>query len=79
MKLNVPTIPAASVAFGFLAVKTFVPVLPAPPLVPLGLLAPPLASVHAGTNEVELGARLLTKFFIYFMFSWFYFVNVFIF
>ena len=60
MKLKVPTIPAASVAFGFLAVKTFVPVLPAPPAAPLGLLAPPLAPVHAGTNEVELGARLLT-------------------
>ena len=27
MKLNVPMIPAASVAFVFLAVKTFVPVL----------------------------------------------------
>ena len=31
MKLNVPTIPAASVAFVFLSVNTFVPVLPFAP------------------------------------------------
>jgi len=55
VKLKVPTIPAASVAFGFLAVKTFVPVLDA------ALLAPPAGTVLPEASvQVPFGAAVET-------------------
>jgi hypothetical protein len=63
VKLYVPTIPAASVAFVFFAVKTFVPVLAPPaPFPPGPPLEPPFA-VQFGDAEVEIW--LLTKFYLF--------------